>query len=301
MAINRYNVKKWAAMLRGKSIFHVRQDMGKSFVPGRIEGYFNNLTEKVTRDPDTLAAETVPVTHDETGDILFPVAIFQYGLGAYDLYLQTGEDIYLRQFRRCADWALERQEPSGAWDNFSHVYPENPRGAMCQGEGASLLVRAYVQSGEQRYLDAAENAIRFMLTPVQDGGTTRYDGADVVLLEYTNLPPVLNGWVFALFGLYDLNLVRPTPALAEALERTTDTLARHLPLYDLGYWSKYDDGQIIASPFYHDLHIAQLEALDRTFDRPEFAAYRTRYENYRSKPLGRARAFAKKAMQKIRE
>ena len=90
MGLSVYNIKKWYKMLTGNSIMHVNQDMGKCFVPGKLEGYFNNMTEKVTKDPETLEKKTIPMTTDEVaGVVYFPVAIFQYGLGAFDLYLMT--------------------------------------------------------------------------------------------------------------------------------------------------------------------------------------------------------------------
>ena len=126
-------------MLTGNSILHVNQNLGKCYKKDQIAGYYNDLTEKVTRTPELLASHSLPTIHTEKGeDIYFPVAVFQYGLGAYDLYLLSGEQQYLDAFRMAADWAVEHQEPSGAWNNFFYVYPDHPYGAMAQGEGTSL-------------------------------------------------------------------------------------------------------------------------------------------------------------------
>ena len=46
------------------------------------------------------------------------VAIFQYGLGAYDLYLENGNEKYHKKFLQAVDWAVKKQESRGAWDNF---------------------------------------------------------------------------------------------------------------------------------------------------------------------------------------
>lgn len=133
MGLSVYNIKKWYKMLTGNSIMHVNQDMGKCFVPGKLEGYFNNMTEKVTKDPETLEKKTIPMTTDEVaGVVYFPVAIFQYGLGAFDLYLMTKEEKYISQFWNCVEFAVGNQEESGAWNNFGFVYPEAPYGSMCQ-------------------------------------------------------------------------------------------------------------------------------------------------------------------------
>ncbi|UVV60083.1 D-glucuronyl C5-epimerase family protein [Bacteroides thetaiotaomicron] len=47
---------------------------------------------------------------------------------------------------------------------------------MAQGEGASLLIRAYVQFKEEKYLSAAKKAIDFMLLSNTEGGCTEYSG-----------------------------------------------------------------------------------------------------------------------------
>lgn len=38
-------------MLSGTSIQHVKQDIGKVFDKGKLSGYYNDLTAKVTDDP----------------------------------------------------------------------------------------------------------------------------------------------------------------------------------------------------------------------------------------------------------
>lgn len=90
MALNTYNIKKWFLMLTGRSILHVNQDLGQFFSTKEVKGYYNNLTEKVTRLNSLLETKELPTSPDESGrEVLFPVAIFQYGLGAYDLYLAS--------------------------------------------------------------------------------------------------------------------------------------------------------------------------------------------------------------------
>ena len=80
---------------------------------------------------------------------------------------------------------------------------------MSQGEGASLLLRAYAETKDIRYFNAAKKAIDFMLIDVSCGGVSERRENELYLLEYTHLPLVLNGWIFALWGIYDLSLVLP--------------------------------------------------------------------------------------------
>ena len=41
-------------MVTGKSVLHVNQDIGKCFSTEEVKGYYNNLTEKVTMQPQLL-------------------------------------------------------------------------------------------------------------------------------------------------------------------------------------------------------------------------------------------------------
>lgn len=302
MAINVYNIRKWIRMCTGKSILHVNQNMGTQFIPGKLNGYFNNLTEKVTLQPELLENSSIPTVLAENGEnILFPVAIFQYGLGSYDLYLSTHDSKYLEKFRQCSDWAIENQEPSGAWNNFFFIYPNHPYGAMCQGEAASLLIRAYKEFSDEKYYIASKAALDFMTNISNDSCTQKVDNHQFIFLEYTHRPVVLNGWIFALFGLYDFLLIDKNFEYETMLKETINTLITMLELFDCGYWSMYDLDGRIASPFYHKLHIAQMKALFLISGRSEFQNYAKKWEKNQNNWYKQKRAFLTKVVQKIKE
>lgn len=301
--INMYNMSKWYKMLAGKSILHVNQGAGRIYSKGEIRGYYNDLTEKVLKDNNN-SRLYIPKIKLETGEeIFFSIAVFQYGLGAYDLYLLEKKDLYLDKFRLMVEWALENQKENGAWDSFYYINPEAPYSAMAQGEGASLLIRAYIEFNEKKYLSAAKKSIDFMLKSVEEGGTTqyKYSGRDVVFKEYTNEPTVLNGWIFAVFGLYDYSVISNDKEVDEVLKRTLFSLKSQLNEFDNGYWSMYNAEQIITSPFYHRLHIAQLYVLYDLFNIVIFKEYADRWSGYRDNWVNRKRAFIIKVIQKIRE
>ena len=73
---------------------------------------------------------------------------------------------------QCVSWILDKQEEKGGWDNFSYFYKNAPYGAMAQGEGSSVLLRAYTLTGDVKYRNAAKKAIDFMLQDIKNGGTT---------------------------------------------------------------------------------------------------------------------------------
>ena len=294
MAITIIQIKRWYNMLTGKSVEHVNQDIGKFFKVYEVKGYYNNLTQKVTLMPDLLHSDKLPEIKQLDGHfILFPVAIFQYALGCYDLYLETRKEKYLKKFMQCAEWTLGKQDVMGRWDNFSHSYPQAPFGAMAQGEAVSVLIRAYVETKDVKYLQAAKKAIDFMLTPLQEGGTSIYDGDDLLFAEYTHLPVVLNGWIFAWWGLYDYVLVTGDKGVYnERLQQSCQSIVKYLPRFKNSFWSKYDLGDIITSPFYH---------MDRLTSEHVFDEFAKLWEKQLNNPFNKSLAFVVKAFQKIIE
>lgn len=174
---------------------------------------------------------------------------------------------------------------------------------MTQGEGASLLYRAWSDTGDQGFRRAGDRAIELMLRPVTEGGTACWSGDKVVLEEIPTGPSkaILNGWIFAIFGLYDAVLVGEYQKWQAVLKKTCAALAIDLHYYDTGFWSLYDRADHLASPFYHDLHINLLRVLAELTDQEIFMETAERWDQYRANKLYYARAFVTKAYQKLRE
>ena len=299
MSVNLHKIKKWINMLRGKSVYHVCQDEGKIYAKDSVEGYYNNLTEKVTRFE---IQGDVPATIIDSGKtVYFCIAIFQYGLGAYDLYLMNGDESMLKKVLSCADWAVKNQQENGAWVAFDFENTDAPYSSMAQGEGISLLLRAYKATNDMKYVNAAKKAKQFMLLDIDMGGTTKYEDGNICFYEYTYQPLILNGWIFSIWGLWDYCVMFQEKDDVGILQTTLNTLERYLHKYDMKYWSKYNIGKMVASPFYHDLHIAQLRVMYDLTKRNVFIEYAKKWEKYKGNFWGRKRAFVKKALQKIFE
>lgn len=289
-------------MLLGKSIYHVKQGVGKCFSTDSVRGYYNDLTAKVSKLPELLGTDVLPKFKTASGEeVDFPVEIIQYGLGAYDMYLLTGEMAYHAKFIQSVEWAMAHQASNGSWNNFFFIYPEHPYGAMVQGEGASLLLRAFTDTNEQRYLDAAKQALDFMLKPVEEGGTTDYSDNGPVLLEYTHLPAVLNGWIFAWWGLYDYVMMTHDQSYSTIMEESCHALMAKLPSFTNCFWSKYDLGGHIASSHYQTIHVAQMRVMYQLTNQRIFAEYAEKWSRYQENRLYKGLAFCMKAYQKIVE
>ena len=301
MSFNLHLLKKWTNMVLGKSIYHVDQGTGKFYSKDTVAGFYNDLREKVHKREDS--AEIPSTVTDDGQTIFFPIEIAQYGLGAYDIYLETKEEKFLSIAKNCAAWLYDNQEDRGGWKTFAYIYPEHPYSSMAQSEAACLFMRVYMQTQEHKLLEAAKLAIDFMLVPLEEGGCTQYDGEDVLLCEHTDpsRTVVLNGWIFSLWCLYDYAKITGDREICEVYSRTLATLERTIPCYDCRYWSYYDRSKRLTSPFYHKLHIAQLDVMYDLTGQAVYSDYSQKWQKYSKSFFKPKRAFVTKAFQKLTE
>ncbi len=245
-----------------------------------------------------------------------PIAIAQYGLGNYDLYRRTKDTERERKFLTAADWLVSNLQanPNGQWvwnHDFDWEYREPLKApwysALAQGQGISLLVRSHAETGEAAYLDAARRAFAAMMTPMDDGGVAFIDNAGKTWLEeYIVSPPthILNGFIWASWGVHDYFLATGDRNAEDLFDRTVETLRMNLPIYDTGFWSLYEQSgtrlRMLASPFYHALHIVQLDVMHRLTGESIFRDYSVKWDEYRRSRLKRWRALGLKALFKLR-
>jgi len=239
------------------------------------------------------------------------VASIQWALGSYEHYLAGEGEVWLDAAMHCAEELLAAQQTSGplagGWPHrqpFPHTLPLRPPwlSAMAQGEGASLLVRMFAESGDDRFADAARLALLPLDIDSADGGVRANLGGRPFPEEYPTQPPsfVLNGAIFAIWGQHDVGLGLGDDGALGSFAESVDTLAANLHRWDLGYWSRYDlfphPVANVASSFYHDLHIKQLQMTHGLAARPELIETAERWARYRDSSLQRRRAFAGKAI-----
>jgi hypothetical protein len=174
---------------------------------------------------------------------------------------------------------------------------------MVQGEAISLLVRAWLNTNDNVFRSSAEKALTLLIKPIEDGGVCYFCNGDIFLEEVPTYPrnTILNGWMFSLMGLYDYYLTFNDLEVRDLFIRTLSTLKKHLPDYDSGYWSYYDLRKHISSPFYHNLHIAQLKAINMIEPDETLSYYINKWINYNKYTLNRCRALLLKVYQKLKE
>lgn len=306
-------MRHWGGMLLGRSYWHAEQGPGRQFGPGQLLGYYNDLTAKA-HWTGPVDGDGLPLNQDVLGRfIYFPTTLLQKALGHWDRWLESGrtQETDRTAFLKLAAWALRAQDENGGWPIWPVVglKAASPYSAMSQGEGISVLVRAYSLTRDEEYVAAARRALGPLFAPVEQGGTCRSIAEGLVLEEVPQEPPntVLNGWIFALYGLYDYLLVAKGQdggylQVEAALQASLRALVACLPQFNAGFWSYYDTSSNLASPFYQQLHIAQLKALELTF--PEHAEslrrWRQLFEHQAASRLNRTKAVALKAYQKLR-
>jgi hypothetical protein len=287
--------RKNAGFFSRASVFTL--PVGSFIEPESVRGYYIDLRVKV-------AAPRWPDPELEQ-DPRF-IAVGQWGLGAFERHLHGEEGPWLEAALAAGREVVAAQREDGGLPEPSlrpHTFPVEPPwlSAMAQGQCASLLVRLVRETGEQELAEAARRALEPLRKPVSEGGVTAPLGDGWWPEEYPSEPPsyVLNGGIFALWGIRDVAVGLGDAAAAALFEDGLSTLAAEIERWDTGYWSRYDlfphPLLNVASSSYHVLHVHQLEAMNRIAPRPELVEAERRWRAYLESPANTRRAFARKA------
>ena len=253
--------------------------------------------------------------HGHIGLQYNPIAIAQYGLGNYNLWRRTSDPARREKFLRIADWLCEHLETNAkglaVWNHhFNWEYRDTLKApwysGLAQGQGISVLVRAHKESGDSRYLEAARRAFATFQQSIEHGGVAFTDeSGDLWFEEYIVSPPthILNGFIWALWGLHDYFLETRDNSAQDLFFRGVRTLLHNLDRYDLGFWSLYEQSgtrlPMVASPFYHQLHIVQLRVMRRLTGEEKFAEVSDRWDSYARSRAKRTRALCYKSAFKL--
>ncbi len=246
-----------------------------------------------------------------------PIAIARYGLGNYNLYVREGSVDRKRRFLVVADWLVKNLEMNrGGFRVWNHHFDWDYRtrlvapwySGLAQGQGISVLVRAWNVTGRGEYLTAARDALESFLHDVKDGGVSYTDAEGNLWFEEYVVHPhppthILNGFMWANWGVYDYWLATKDERARDLFRTAVKTIEENLPRFDTGYWSLYEQSgtrmKMLASHFYHRLHIVQLRVLNAITGEKVFGDYAERWERYTESAINRRRAWAYKAVFKL--
>ncbi|XP_035230885.1 D-glucuronyl C5-epimerase B-like [Stegodyphus dumicola] len=227
-------------------------------------------------------------------------SIILSGFGRVD-NISLSSTSHMAHFFAAANWLVNRQDENGGWPNMvtrklSNGMLELAPGwysAMAQGQAMSVLTRAFRVTGDLHYLEAALRAIKlFNIRSEQKGILTTFLGKYVWYEEYPTIPSsyVLNGFIYSLFGLYDVQQSGSHKLCREAgklFDNGLISLKQMLPLFDTGSGSVYDLRHFslgvapnLARWDYHSTHINQLLFLSTIHDDPILKSVSERWTGY---------------------
>ncbi|TWW67776.1 D-glucuronyl C5-epimerase B [Takifugu flavidus] len=208
---------------------------------------------------------------------------------------------HMAAFFAASDWLLRNQDDRGGWpimvtrklgEGFRALEP-GWYSAMAQGQAMSTLVRAYLLTKDQAYLNAALKAVGpYKVPSAQHGVKAVFMNKHDWYEEYPTTPSsfVLNGFIYSLLGLFDLTETAGEKLGREARQlfsRGMDSLKAMLPLFDTGSGSIYDlrhfmlgTAPNLARWDYHTTHINQLQLLASIDSSPIFKDVVKRWKAY---------------------
>jgi len=278
--------------------------------------YYMTFAEKADF-PGHYDAAGVPMLdyHGQIGLQYNPIAIAQWGLGNYNLWQRNRAEDRRNKVLTAANWLCSHLEQNSnavwVWNHYFNweyrsLLKAPWHSGLAQGQGISLLVRAHKLTGDARYGEAAGRAFQSFFHSTNEGGVLFTDErGDVWLEEYIVSPPthILNGFIWASWGIYDYFLATGNPAARELFANSVQTLRTNLERYDLGFWSLYELAgtrlPMVASPFYHQLHIVQLGVMRQLTGQEIFTRYAGRWEHYARSRARRTRALCYKGAFKL--
>jgi len=298
------------------TFWHERPAVSENITPDKLGVYYMTFKDKA----DYAGPK------DKNGVILFdyffdigrqynPLAVAQYGLGHYNLFLKTKKSEHFDIAKKQADWLIKNLENNDfgvpVWKHkfrwhYKKYLESGWYSAHSQGSGISLLGRIYNETKEKKYLETAQKAFLSLTLLTEKGGTKCVDNrGDIWLEEYLIEPPthILNGFLWALWGVWDYYLLTGEERAKNLFNDCVKTLKENLSKYDAGFWSLYDLSRqkmkMTASPFYHSLHIVQLKIMHILTGDEIFKDYAEKFRIYQKNWFKRKLAFLYKVIFKL--
>ncbi|WP_188455302.1 D-glucuronyl C5-epimerase family protein [Virgibacillus oceani] len=248
----------------------------------------------------TFTKNGIPKTIYSHGEYFNPSTIAQYGLQHYSLYLKNNDASSKSKFLTTANWFLNHQDSFGGWAyQFDHdFYPGRLNklrkpwySAIGLGMAMSVLSRASNLTGNNIYSNCALKAKKlFQTASTNNGVLAKFENKFLFYEECPTNPSsyILNGFMFALIGLYDLFKTTGDKKTKWLYDEGITSLKRMLPLYDLGNRTAYDlthyttNGGFpnVATWGYHIGHIHLLAALNSIEKDPKINETLIRWKGY---------------------
>jgi heparosan-N-sulfate-glucuronate 5-epimerase len=233
----------------------------------------------------------VPMCGFEDGEFsYFPINIAQYGFMLHANWVETKSEQTLDLLKSnlaVLEKLKTETETTCAWyhHHFEAKYKINApwASAMAQGECISFYLRMYQITQDASLLSTALKAYHFLGIDANENGVKRIDNeGNLWYEEYPSTPPsyVLNGFIYTLFGLYDLFRVTQRKDVKMNIDRCLKSVRDNLEKFDAGYWSYYDllKKELVRYYYQKNVHVPQLRVLAVLTGDPIFENYATKWE-----------------------
>lgn len=241
----------------------------KYFMPWGIN--FDNLNEDLLFE-----------VHYDFGDYITPVGTAETAFSFNKLYLEKGDDIYLRGFKNNVNWLLENLNEENyllykfEWMHADSLHIDaNWISSMAQGEALAAFCMAYDLLEEKVYLKAAEKVYKTLYTNTTNYWCIGLDEKNYYWQEEIPNPNhchILNGIFFGTFGLWDYYALTGDKFALFLFEASLQSIIDNHNIWD---WEGVDGSRYCLhrhqpDPNYHPIHINQLDWYADYFNIPEF-------------------------------
>ncbi len=237
-----------------------------------------------------------------TGPVYRPGFVAWYGLVHLGHYLRRGNRTGLQIFVKQVDWleqnAVVRDDGALVWP---HKFDWKDGGsfwkapwlsAYAHALAVSALVRGWRLTRRPSLSQALERAGNIFTISVDQNGLKKVVNGHVVYTE-RHSSVILDHFLTALLGLYDLFAETGDPAVGQSFSEGVEGLKGMLPTWDYRQkWSWYGAHNYLSSPAYNCQHRLLLKALARLSGEPIFARYADSWDPDRLSFLSRLEVFS---------
>tara|TARA_B110001450_G_scaffold239038_1_gene246552 strand:- start:229 stop:1152 length:924 start_codon:yes stop_codon:yes gene_type:complete len=231
--------------------------------------------------------------------VYYVVMIIQYGIACYDLFCKNqNEEQNKKNVLAVLTWMDTHKEnlnDSIVWRsnaNKQYNIKKDWISGMYQGQAMSLYLRGFQLFNNSEYLKTADKIFKSFFIDFDDGGFKRIDdGGNIWFEEYPTEKPslVLNGFIYAMFGILDYHRVTNSLAAKELWESCLKTLENNLKKYDVWYWSIYDQlkKQLVSYYYQKNIHIPLMEIMYELTKKNIFSKYAKKWKKNLNNPIHR--------------
>ena len=196
------------------------------------------------------------------------------------------------EFLAHVDWLVDNAEERDGFVTWTYDFP-NPgfeapapwTSGMAHGRIFTALIQAHYLTGDEDYLETAEDSLGAFEASMAEGGV-RTVAPKVAGAWYEEVAgptvvssKILNGHIFALIGLRDYAMYTGSKRAWDLFHDGEAAVAQLLPLFDAGHLSRYDlVGHINCK--YNRVHIRQLNWLAGVTGKEVYSEYANLFARY---------------------